>query len=131
MAFQIQGELHEKFDTQVISDKFKKREFILKIVDENRFNQLIKFELKFDRCELINTIEKGEKITVDFNLNGRDWRNPEGKIIYFTTLDAFRVTTLETKDKTELTIDSTPSTLPPPNEVIQELKKGDGDDLPF
>ena len=33
MAFEVEGKLHKKFDTAQVTDKFKKREFVLELED--------------------------------------------------------------------------------------------------
>ena len=48
MSFDIVGNLDKIFDTQVISDKFKKREFVLEIKDGNYFINLQVANLSLD-----------------------------------------------------------------------------------
>ena len=44
-----------------------------------------------DRCDLLESINIGDKIKVSFNLRGREWTNPNGEVRYFNTIDAWRV----------------------------------------
>lgn len=87
----IEGKLHAKFDTQQITDSFRKREFVVEYVDNPMYPQYVKFESIQDRTELVDQFNVGDMIEVSFNLKGREWTNPEGKKVYFTTLDAWRV----------------------------------------
>ena len=87
---QITGTLKIKKDEQIISDKFKKREFVLSD-DHDQYEQLICFQLAQDKTSLIDAMEIGSQITVHFNLRGREWTNKDGVVMHFNTLDALRV----------------------------------------
>jgi hypothetical protein len=88
--FSIKGTLKVKKDEQVISDKFKKREFVISD-GHSDYPQLIAFQLAQDKTSLIDGHELESEITVHFNLRGREWTNKEGKVMYFNTLDAWRI----------------------------------------
>ncbi|PKP01735.1 MAG: hypothetical protein CVU14_04625 [Bacteroidetes bacterium HGW-Bacteroidetes-9] len=92
MAFEITGKLIEKFETQNVSDKFKKREFVIEYQDNPNlsFSEMLKFQLTQDRCGLIDTYEIGQEIKVGFNLKGRRWEK-EGNVNYFTNLEAWKI----------------------------------------
>lgn len=93
MSFEIEGKLVEKFDTVVVSDKFQKREFVIE-TEENAngsiFTETIKFQLVQAKCDVIEPMNLGEQIKVNFNIKGRKWEK-DGKVSYFTNLDAWRV----------------------------------------
>ena len=93
MSFEIEGKLVEKFDTIVVSDKFQKREFVIE-TEENAngsiFTETIKFQLVQAKCDAIEPMNLGEQIKVNFNIKGRKWEK-DGKVSYFTNLDAWRV----------------------------------------
>jgi len=89
---QLTGKLKVKRDTQIVSDKFQKREFVL--TDESsQYPQDILFQLSQDKVTLIDKVQEGEVITAHFNLRGREWANPQGEVKYFNTLDVWRVET--------------------------------------
>lgn len=76
--------------TQVVSDKFQKREFV--VTDgHDQFPQNILFELTQDRCDLIESFKDGDDVTVKFNLQGRDWTNPQGEVKTYNTLRAWAI----------------------------------------
>ncbi len=93
MAFELEGTLVEKFDTQKVSDKFQKREFVIE-QKENRngydFQEFIKFQLVQDRCNMIEEFEPGQNLKISFNLRGRKWEK-DGNTNYFTNLEAWRI----------------------------------------
>ena len=86
MAYQASGRLHKIFDTEQKSQTFQAREFVIESPDD-RYPQMIKFQLVQDKCDLIDGYSEGEDITVAFDLRGREWN---GK--YFTNLQAWRIT---------------------------------------
>ena len=95
MNFTIKGKLTEKFDTQQVSDKFKKREFVIETVEEKgsgqRFVENIKFQLVNNNCSAIDAVSVGQEVEVQFNIKGKRFEK-EGKVSYFNNLDAWKVT---------------------------------------
>lgn len=89
MAFEVKGKLEVIYDTQQVTDRFKKREFVLE-VQNGMYPEYVKFQLTQDRCNLLDPFSKGEEITVNFNLKGRPYTK-EGRTTYFTNLEAWRI----------------------------------------
>ena len=85
MGLELNGKLVKKFEEQKISDKFKKREFVIE-TSENNFTEQIKFELVQDRTDLIDPYQVGDNLKITFNLKGREW---QGK--YFVNVQAWRI----------------------------------------
>ncbi len=73
-----------------VSDKFRKREFVL-TDNAQTYPQTILFQLTQDRCSLIENMNVGDEITAHFQLKGREWKNPQGEIKFFNSLDVFRI----------------------------------------
>jgi single-strand DNA-binding protein len=90
MAFDVTGKLHEKFAEQQISERFKKREFVLE-VEDGAYPQYIKFQLTQDRCDLIESYQIGQDVKVSFNLKGKPYQNRNGETVYYTNIEAWRV----------------------------------------
>lgn len=134
MSFEISGKLVEKFDTSTISDKFKKREFILEKKENSggfEFVDYIKFQLTQDKCSLLDPYQIGDDLKVSFNLRGRRWEK-DGKVNYFTNLEAWKL------EKMESDLDSSGSSQTPPNDApmpgeddFSASGDQDFDDLPF
>jgi Domain of unknown function (DUF3127) len=93
MAFEISGKLFLKEDTVVVSDRFKKREFVV-LKEENNagsiFTDYIKFQLTQDRCNLIDDVQVQDDVKVSFNVRGTKWEK-NGNTSYFNNLDAWRI----------------------------------------
>ena len=89
MAYDAQGKLHEIFDEQQVSEKFRKREFVLEIPD-GAYTQFIKFQLTQDKCNLLDQYKVGDEVKVAFNLSGKPFTK-NGTTMYFTNLGAWRI----------------------------------------
>ena len=84
MNFEIEGKLILKEDEQAISASFKKREFVIEVVNERNsdWNDFIKFQLTQYRCDLIDKYNANDQIKVSFNIRGRKWEK-NGQVSYF------------------------------------------------
>ena len=89
--FKIKGEIKVIGEAVPVTEKFKKREFVL-IDDSSQYSQFINFQLVQDKCDLIDGYQVGQRIEVNFNLRGREWTDKNGDIKYFNTLDVWRIT---------------------------------------
>jgi hypothetical protein len=93
MAFEITGKIIDISPVNQVSDKFKKREFVIEKKETGGsavFIDYIKFQLVQDKCDLINESFLNEDVKISFNLKGNKWER-DGKINYFTNLDAWKV----------------------------------------
>lgn len=88
--FNITGTLKVKTAEQKVSEKFRKRDFVL-TDNASQYPQYISFQLVQDRCSLLDAFNEGQEIRVFFNLRGREWRAPSGEVKYFNTLEAWKI----------------------------------------
>lgn len=86
----VTGKLKVKSETQVVSDKFTKREFVI-TDNSSQYPQHISFILTQDKCGLLDKYSEGDEIKVHFNLRGREYTNPKGEVKYFNSLEAWRI----------------------------------------
>jgi hypothetical protein len=137
MSFEINGRLAEKFETQKVSDRFQKREFVLEIKSTGNtgyeFVDFIKFQATQDRCSLLDQFNVDDTVTVSFNLRGRKWEK-DGQVSYFTNLEAWRIS--KVLDQNNVPESSTPSADSVPEQDApfpsQAPENDSGiDDLPF
>ena len=87
---EVTGILKVKFDTQKVSDRFSKREFVLTTEATSPYPQHVSFQLTQDKCNLLDQYNVGDEMKIQFNLRGREWNGPQG-IKYFNTLEAWRI----------------------------------------
>ncbi len=93
MNLEVTGKLLVKYDTQVVSDKFKKREFVLELADDingNTYTNYAKMQLVQAKCDIIDRFNEGDQVKVSFNIKGNRWER-DGKVNYITNLDAWRI----------------------------------------
>ena len=117
MAFEITGILIEKYNEIQVSDKFKKREFVLtktEIVGQKEFTDYVKFQLTQDRVNLIDNLTIGDEIKVNYNIRGNKWEK-DGKVNYFTNLEAWKIEIISNAENTS----------------SHEEPQEEGDNLPF
>ncbi|MEP0367267.1 MAG: DUF3127 domain-containing protein [Cyclobacteriaceae bacterium] len=87
----IEAKLIEKFDTQNVTDTFKKREFVVEYAENPQYPEYIKFELIQNNCQQLDQYQVGDALNVSFNLKGRKWTDPKGETKYFTSLQAWKI----------------------------------------
>jgi hypothetical protein len=120
MAMQISGKLHATFEAQQVTQRFRKREFVVELGDNPDYPQFVMFQLTGDRCEHIDGFKIGDEVNIEFNLRGREWNSPQGETKYFNSLDVWKIEKLGSNDGGSRGIDE-----PPPHD--DEFLK----DVPF
>jgi hypothetical protein len=121
----IEGKLYVKFETQQVSDTFRKREFVVEYIDNPLYPQYVTFQMTQDRVSLLDTLAVGDKLEVTFNLRGREWTTPQGEKKYFNTLEAWRV------QKIESAANAPASNSAQPVYDMADISSDASDDLPF
>jgi hypothetical protein len=119
MGLEVNGRIKACFDAKQITERFRKREFVLEMSDNPSYPQFVMFQLTGDRCDKLDGFQAGDSVRVEFSLRGREWTSPQGEVKYFNSLDVW---TLERRQGDASTSPSPDESVPPP---------GDGDDIPF
>jgi len=126
MAFEITGKIIDILPLNQVSDKFRKREFVIERKETGGpavFVDYIKFQLVQDKCDLINESFLNEDVRISFNIKGNRWER-EGKVNYFTNLDAWKIEKISSMESDQEVISRTSLEDIPPE--IDEMS-----DLPF
>lgn len=126
---EIIGTLKEKFGTQVVSEKFKKREFVLTTEANTPYPQQVLFQATQDKCQILDLFTEGTELKVQFNVRGREWNGPQG-IKYFNTLEAWRIESTQQQSPAP-TPTPTNTTAPTNTNTTPITPAADTDDLPF
>ena len=108
---EILGLVHRVNATQVVSDKFKKREIIIKTEASSPYPQFLSCQVTQDKVELLDNFNEGDEVKAQINLRGRLWDGGQGEKC-FNTIEIWRI------EKTQGSV-SAPS------------KPDDSSDLPF
>lgn len=122
-TYSITGTIKQIGQTQEISPTFRKRELILLQPVGNR-DQPVPIEFVQDDVAMLDQFAPGEKVTVSFFINGREWTARDGAVKYFLSLKAQRI------DRVDGPGAGAPPPPPPPTAADEPIG-GDEDDLPF
>ncbi|MBN8694188.1 MAG: DUF3127 domain-containing protein [Bacteroidetes bacterium] len=125
---EVTGILKMKFDTQKVSDRFSKREFVLTTEATSPYPQHVSFQLTQDKCNLLDQYNIGDEMKIQFNLRGREWNGPQG-IKYFNTLEAWRIEKMNggaSNQNSQAQSNNTETASP-----VFTSNISDNDDLPF
>jgi hypothetical protein len=105
---------------------FKKRDIV--VTTDEQYPQHILVQFVQDKCDLLNNYQVGDAVKIDINLRGREWTNNQGEIVYFNTIQGWRIAKVQT---------DAPATQAPPMPAAQafapatNLNEEEPDDLPF
>ncbi len=132
------GRLHAIYETKQVSERFTKREFVLELVDNPKYPQTVLFQLTGDRVSLLDGLNVGDQVRIEFNLRGREWRSPQGETKYFNSLEVWKLEPARANQGQGTSRQSSRSatandprdrfTMPPRED---EPRPGDVDDIPF
>ena len=93
MSYELTGKLIAKFDTVQRTETFKVREFAVEKTEDingRTITNYAKFQCVQDKTTIIDRVNIGDEIKVYFNIKGSKWEK-DGKVNYFTNLDAWRI----------------------------------------
>jgi len=93
MSYELTGKLIAKYDIIQRTESFKIREFAVEKTDDiggRLVTNYVKFQSIQDKTAIIDKVNIGDEIKVFFNIKGSKWEK-EGKVSYFTNLDAWRI----------------------------------------
>jgi single-stranded DNA-binding protein len=138
MALEVIGKLIEKGPTMQVSERFKKREFVLDITEEvngNAYPNFAKLQAVQNRCEILDGFNEGDMVKVSFNIRGNKWEK-EGKVNYITSLDAWRIERANAGDANTYQAPQAPqqsyqAATPSSNNFSNTPNTSAADDLPF
>ena len=128
---EIKGKIKNISETVQISERFRKREFVVEYASNPDYPQPLQFEMVQDRCELLDSFEVGQEVEIFFDLRGREWTNPQGQVKYFNTLQAWKLVSEQSSVTTSPTTPVKTTSAPVPSEKPGWLENESTDDLPF
>ncbi|QHB40252.1 hypothetical protein snork62_gp039 [Flavobacterium phage vB_FspS_snork6-2] len=86
---ELNVKIHSIGQTQNVSDKFSKREFVVETQEE--YKQYLLLQVTKDKCGLLDSYKVGQEVKVSLNLRGRLWTNLEGVEKCFNTLECWKI----------------------------------------
>lgn len=124
MGIEATGKVYAISETKVVSERFSKREFVLEIADNPKYPQHVAFEFTGDRCAVLDDFSVGDRVRVEFQLRGREWRSPSGEVKYFNTLSAWSLDRVGEQRATQRSARAPGDAAPAPS-------SDDDDSIPF
>ena len=131
MSYEIKGNIVKIFDKKSFSEKFEKREFVIKTNED--YPQFVKLTLANKNIPLLDEYAEGDDVIVDFSVTGSDSKDG---VNYWNNLTAWRLK--KTKDSPSESV-SEPK---PAKKVVKKEKQvlpesnfnnpsKEDDDMPF
>jgi len=68
---------------------FQKRDCV--VTSDEQYPQNILVQFVQDKCNLLTGFNVGDEVKIDINLRGREWTNPQGEVVYFNTIQGWRI----------------------------------------
>ena len=94
-SFNVTGTLIAKSETQQVSDKFKKREFVLMTTDNvngTEYPNPIKMQAVQAKCDVLDKYAIGSQVSVSFNVKGNSYTDKkDGTTKYIVNLDMWKI----------------------------------------
>jgi single-strand DNA-binding protein len=87
---QLTVEVVRVLDTKVSGQNdFKSRKLHAKTIEQ--YPQTLEIEFNQGNITLLDSLAPGQKMKIDINLKGREWKNQEGKISVFNKLEGWKI----------------------------------------
>jgi len=128
MSYELTGKLVAKYDVVQRTETFKVREFAVEKSEDingRTITNYVKFQCVQDKTSIIDRVNIGDDIKVYFNIKGTKWEK-EGKVSYFTNLDAWRIEQILQSGNSKADSDYLE-----PLDTFSETPPDAVDDLPF
>jgi len=86
---EISGFIKKVMQTEVVSDKFSKRQLWVETTDQ--YPQTLNIQFTQDKCAVLDWFKVGDSVKIGINLNGRTWTSPQGEEKCFNTITGWRI----------------------------------------
>ncbi|MFM7566618.1 MAG: DUF3127 domain-containing protein [Flavobacteriales bacterium] len=118
-------------ETQQVTEKFAKREFVVTDANTN-YPQDIIFQATQDKCSILDQFQVNDRVDIAFNIRGREWKSPQGEIKYFNSLEAWRIERAESQGSSMVANSMEDFGISTPSGTESAIQPSDEvDDLPF
>ena len=127
----IVGSVHHIGKPQIVSDKFMKRQLVIKT--DEKYPQTIDIQLTNDKCELADHLKFGDFIECSVNIRGREWTGKDGVTKWFNTIEAWQISMARPTSNFAQTTQQSMATKSPsqPQPTQPTSMDATDDDLPF
>lgn len=124
MSYEASGTIKLIQDTQTFPSGFTKREFVI-TTEHDKYPQDLKFEVVKDRCSLLDEFEVGQKVQLNFDIRGNEYKDR-----YYVNLACWKIQAAEGGGASASAAGGDSSS---PEPSPSDLRKEDDfdDDIPF
>ena len=92
---EIQGRIKVIFAIETVGQNgFQKRDLV--ITTDGQYPQDIIIQFAQGNCALLDNLQVGQMVKIHFNLQGREWTNPQGEVKYFNTVLGWKIELIQT-----------------------------------
>ena len=92
---EIQGRIKVIFAPETVGQNgFQKRDLV--ITTDGQYPQDIIIQFTQGNCALLDRFQVGQMVKIHFNLQGREWTNPQGEVKYFNTVLGWKIELIQT-----------------------------------
>lgn len=96
----ITGKLKVIKETEYVgSSGFQKRDCV--VTTSEQYPQDILIQFVQDKCNLLNQYQVGQEVSVDINLRGRCWTNPQGEDVYFNSINGWKISLVTNSNQSQ------------------------------
>jgi len=109
-------------DTEKITETFSKREIVVET--DEQFKQKILIQFVKDKCNILDKYKVGDNVKVSYNLQGKEWVNPQGETKYFNSIQGWNISKVDSNANVKTKEEK-------PFETTTNFKEEEHDGLPF
>jgi hypothetical protein len=114
----VTGQVYHVGQIEQVSDKFRKREFVIKTNDQ--YPQFVLIQVVNDRCELLDSLRLNDSVDAFINIRGREWTDRNGVRKFFNTLEAWQITFASISNRPEVNAGPIPQNAQPIEQPLQQ-----------
>lgn len=119
---EIQGRVKQIFPSQTMGQNgFEKRDLV--IITEDIYPQTIIIQFTQQRCDLLDSLQVGQRVKVYVNIRGREWTSPQGEIKYFNTIEGWKIELVQTTNVANQQPVQQATPAPPPQRAPQQVQQ--------
>jgi archaellum component FlaG (FlaF/FlaG flagellin family) len=90
---QVKGTIKRIEATNVVSDKFSKRDVV--VTTDGEYPQDLNIQFTQNKCDVLNNYTAGDNVVIDINLKGNDRVNSDGVVSNFTKIEGWKISKSE------------------------------------
>jgi len=105
MSIELVGTLYRVYPVQIVSERFQKREFVIKN-KEGEYDNYVKMQLTNSKTDIIDSYKEGQEIRVSVNIGCRPYVDKNNIEQFYTNVSAWRIQPASAQSTNESQINS-------------------------